>query len=58
MPNIKLSDFANSDHLEDYEKTMAALKLMSELEKGRMSGEQEGWHDLEEVCKELGIVHI
>jgi prevent-host-death family protein len=27
--------------IEEYEKTQAALKLMSELEKGRISGEQE-----------------
>jgi prevent-host-death family protein len=28
--------------IEEYEKTQAAVKLMSELEKGRISGEQEG----------------
>lgn len=28
---------------EEYEKTKAALKLMCELEKGRKSGEDEGW---------------
>ena len=28
---------------ENYEKTKAALKLMCELQKGRISGEQEGW---------------
>lgn len=28
---------------EEYEKTKAALKLMCELEKGRKSGEEEGW---------------
>jgi PHD/YefM family antitoxin component YafN of YafNO toxin-antitoxin module len=43
--------------MEDYEKTQAAIKLMSELEKGRISGEQEGWHSLEEVRKELGLAH-
>ena len=37
---------------EEYEKTKAALKLMCELEKGRMSGEQDGWINLEQV-KEL-----
>jgi prevent-host-death family protein len=41
--------------IEEYEKTQAALKLMSELEKGRISGEQEGWFTLKEVRKELGI---
>ena len=29
--------------LEDYEKTKAALQLMCELEKGRKSGEENGW---------------
>lgn len=27
----------------DYEKTQATLKLMGELEKGRKSGEENGW---------------
>ena len=41
--------------MEDYEKREAAIKLMSELEKGRISGEKEGWYTLEEVRKEFGI---
>lgn len=41
--------------LRDYEKTQATLKLMSELEKGRRSGEEEGWLSLEDVEKYLGI---
>ena len=41
--------------LRDYEKTQATLKLMSELEKGRRSGEEKGWLNLEEVEKYLGI---
>jgi hypothetical protein len=39
----------------DYEKKEAAIKLMMELEKGRTSGEKEGWHTLEELRKEFGI---
>jgi prevent-host-death family protein len=39
-------------NMEEYEKTQAAIKLMSELEKGRISGEQEGWSTIEEVRKE------
>jgi hypothetical protein len=27
---------------------------MTELEKGRISGEKEGWHTLEEIKKEFG----
>lgn len=34
---------------EDYEKTKAALRLMCELEKGRKSGEENGWLSDEEV---------
>ena len=29
--------------IQDYEKTLATLRLMNELSKGRRSGEQEGW---------------
>jgi len=41
--------------IEDYEKKEASIKLMMELEKGRISGEKEGWHTLEEVRKEFAI---
>ncbi len=34
---------------EEYEKTKAALRLMCELEKGRQSGEQDGWINSSEV---------
>jgi len=47
MPNIKpVSDLRNYAE--------AAIKLMMELEKGRISGEKEGWHTLEEIRKEFG----
>jgi len=36
---------------ENYEKTKAALKLMCELQKGRQSGEQNGWLSEEDVEK-------
>ena len=39
----------------DYEKREAALKLMMELEKGRISGEKEGWYTLDEIKKEFGL---
>jgi len=41
--------------MDDYEKREASIKLMTELEKGRISGEKEGWHTLEEIRKEFGI---
>ena len=34
---------------EDYEKTKSALRLMYELEKGRKSGEENGWLSEEDV---------
>ena len=36
---------------ENYEKTKAALKLMCELQKGRLSGEEDGWLSEEDVEK-------
>ena len=41
--------------IHDYEKLQATIRLMSELEKGRISGETEGWLALEEIRKRLGI---
>lgn len=41
--------------IQDYEKTQATLRLMSELAKGRRSGETEGWLTLDEVESQLGI---
>lgn len=35
--------------IREYEKTQAMLKLLGELEKGRISGETEGWLSPEEV---------
>ena len=43
--------------IDDYEKKEAAIKLMVELEKGRVSGEKEGWQNLEDVRKEFGIIN-
>lgn len=41
--------------IEDYEKTAATLKLLSELAKGEKSGREKGWLSVEEVEKALGI---
>lgn len=41
--------------MRDYEKAEATLKLMNELAKGRISGEEHGWLDLADVEKRLGI---
>lgn len=35
--------------MQDYEETQATLRLMNELEKGRCSGEREGWLSADDV---------
>ena len=41
--------------MEDYEKNQASMKLMSELAKGRKSGEKEGWETIESVEAALAL---
>jgi len=41
--------------MDDYEKAQAALTLLSELTKGKKSGEDEGWFSQEEIEKSLGL---
>jgi len=41
--------------MEDYEKTDARLKLLSELAKGRKAGEKQGWETIEKVEALLGV---
>ena len=41
--------------MDDYERKEAAFKLMMELEKGRISGEKEGWYTLKEIRQEFAI---
>lgn len=43
------------EEYQEYERMKAMQWLMGELEKGRRSGEKEGYFTLEEVEKELGI---
>jgi PHD/YefM family antitoxin component YafN of YafNO toxin-antitoxin module len=40
--------------MEEYEKKEAAIRLIADLEKGRISGEKEGWYTIEEIRKEFG----
>ena len=62
MKNIRyVSNFENNvtvdfSEPENYEKTKAALKLMSELQKGRLSGEQKGWLSEEDVEEHYSTV--
>ncbi len=41
--------------MEEYERTKAILKLMSELSKGEQSGKENGWASISDVEKRLGI---
>jgi len=43
--------------LETFDRLAAEYRLFVELEKGRRSGEEEGWFTIDEVEKELGITH-
>jgi prevent-host-death family protein len=43
--------------MEDYEKTQAAIKLVTELAKGKKAGEEQGWLSVEDVKQDLGITH-
>ena len=45
------------EEYQEYERMSAMRKLMKELEKGRRSGEEEGYFTLEDVEKELGIAY-
>lgn len=43
------------EEYRQYEILLARQKLLTELERGRRSGERDGWLSLDEVEKELGI---
>lgn len=43
--------------IEEYEKTKAVIKLMSELSKGENSAKNMGWTDIDDVAKMLGAVN-
>lgn len=44
--------------IEEYEQTRAVLKLMSELSKGEQSAKENGWTDISEVKKILGVSDV
>lgn len=41
--------------MEEYEKTSATIKLMSQLAKGEASVKESGWVDSDDVKRQLGI---
>lgn len=44
--------------IEEYEKTKSIVKLMSELNKGEASAKANGWKDINEVEKLLGVSDV
>lgn len=44
------------EEYRQYEILMAQQKLLSELEKGRRSGEEQGYLNAEDVFAELGVI--
>jgi len=44
--------------INEYERLMASLKLMSQLAQGEKAGKEKGWMTIEEVEAELGIENI
>ena len=43
--------------MHDYERMQSTLELMSEIEKGRKSGEEKGWLEMDAVEARLGITN-
>jgi hypothetical protein len=41
--------------MQEYEKKEATIKLMTELAKGKKSGEEKGWLNIDEVETALGL---
>ena len=46
---MTVTDIKLIHYVQDTEKTIAASKLLCELKKGRLSGEQNGWLSEEDV---------
>ncbi len=41
--------------IEEFEKTKAIIKLMSELSRGEQSAKEKGWTDIADVERSLGL---
>lgn len=44
--------------ITEYERTMAVIKLMGELNKGESEAKQKGWIDIVDVEKLLGVQDV
>lgn len=42
--------------MKDYEKSLATIKLLSELSKGEKTGRENGWLSIEELEKSMGVI--
>ena len=42
--------------MQEYEKVLATIRLMSELAKGEKAGNEQGWLSPEEVAASLGVI--
>lgn len=52
-----MADKSIQRNLPDDEKTQAVLRLLDELEKGKRTGEENGWLTLEAMEETLGLFH-
>ena len=43
------------EDMDDYNKKVATIKLLTELAKGKRSGDEQGWFTLAEVASEFGV---
>lgn len=41
--------------IEEYERTNATVKLLTELSAGQRSGEESGWLTIQDIEKKLGV---
>ena len=41
--------------ISEYERTQAAIKLLSQLAKGEQAGREKGWLTIDELEKSLGV---
>jgi len=44
--------------ISEYERTKAIIKLMGELNKGEASAKEQGWKDISDVEKMLGVSDV
>ena len=42
------------EDMDDYDKKVATIKLLTALAKGKRSGDEQGWFSLDEIEAELG----